>query len=76
MTTRALRPILSCMTPKQLRAALDVDGLTQAEMAWKLGIDPRTMRRYCLGETRIPRVVGLAVELIVEHGVQWPDNLE
>lgn len=63
------------MTPKQLKKALDVDGLTQREMAGKLDIDERTMRRYCSGELPIPHVVGLAVELIVEHcGPNWPDN--
>lgn len=54
------------MTPNQLRAALDRLGLTQVGAARLLGIDPRTMRRYCSGTLPIPKwmTYALAVEQI------------
>jgi transcriptional regulator with XRE-family HTH domain len=36
-------------------------GLSQVRAAKELGIDPRTMRRYCLGESPPPRSVVLAL---------------
>lgn len=62
------------MTPKQLKKAIEMVGMSQREMARQLDIDERTMRRYCAGHLPIPHVVGLAVELVCDHGVTWPDN--
>ncbi len=50
------------MTPDQLRAALDRLGLTQVGAARLLGIDPRTMRRYCAGDLDIPKWLPLALK--------------
>ncbi len=61
------------MTPKQLKSAIAAIGYSQREMAAKLDIDERTMRRYIAGDLPIPRVVALAIELISEHGSEWED---
>jgi DNA-binding transcriptional regulator YiaG len=38
------------MTAPQLRAALKRLGLTQVELARRLGVDPRTVRKWVLRE--------------------------
>jgi DNA transposition AAA+ family ATPase len=48
----------------KLRKLLDDAGLSQRGAARELGIDERTMRRYCAGELPVPRVVWLALEAI------------
>lgn len=50
------------MTPDQLRTTLDRLGLTQVGAARLLGIDPRTMRRYCAGDLDIPKWLPLALK--------------
>lgn len=49
------------MTPAELRAELARLGLTQSEAARRLGIDPRTMRRWCGGEYDVPAWVPVAL---------------
>lgn len=49
------------MTPTQLRKVLAGAGLSQRGAARRLGIDERTMRRYCAGDLPVPRVVELAL---------------
>ena len=49
----------------KIRALLERGGLSQRGAARELGVDERTMRRYCGGET-VPRVVLLALERLVE----------
>jgi DNA-binding transcriptional regulator YiaG len=44
------------MTSNELRAALGRLELTQQEAARVLGVDPRTMRRWVLGERPVPRI--------------------
>lgn len=49
------------MTPADFRAALDRLELSQSEAARRLGVDPRTVRRWIAGDRRIP---GPVVELL------------
>ena len=53
------------MTQIELAAALRELSLTQSELAAALDISARTMRRYVAGDARIPRVVELAIELLL-----------
>ncbi|MDP2322589.1 MAG: helix-turn-helix domain-containing protein [Gammaproteobacteria bacterium] len=55
------------MTPTQLRAALTKAGLSQRGAARLLGIDERTMRRYCAGDLPVPRVVELALREVARE---------
>lgn len=48
------------MTATQLRNFLEEQGLTQIELAMRLEIDPRTVRRYVNRESEIPTVIELA----------------
>jgi transcriptional regulator with XRE-family HTH domain len=52
------------MTKNQLRKLLESNDLTQSAAARELHIDPRTMRRYVLGESPVPRVVELALRYV------------
>jgi transcriptional regulator with XRE-family HTH domain len=49
---------------ERLRAFLADHGMSQRGTAKLLGIDERTMRRYCLGECPVPPVVWLALESV------------
>ena len=49
------------MTGKQYRAALDRLGLTQAQAARLLQVNPRTSRKWALSERPIP---GIAAEFL------------
>lgn len=53
------------MGKNQLRKLLEAHELPQTVAARELGIDPRTMRRYVLGELPVPRVVELAVRYVI-----------
>jgi hypothetical protein len=55
------------MTPKQYRKALDELGWSQVEAARELGFDPRTSRRYALGERKIPKTVEMLLKMKVEQ---------
>jgi transcriptional regulator with XRE-family HTH domain len=55
------------MTPAQLTKALKQADLSQSEAARRLGIDPRTMRRYISGDLAITLVVELALRYVIEH---------
>lgn len=55
-------PISMAMSDTQLRNALKQLNLTQVKAAKRLGIDPRTMRRYCLGEYKVYGPVEVAVK--------------
>jgi hypothetical protein len=56
------------MTSTQYQAALDGLGLSQVGAARLLGVDPRTSRRWALGEATVPPAVALALRLMVAHG--------
>jgi len=55
------------MTPEELRAFLQKHGLSQRGAARQIGIDERTMRRYCAGELPVPRVVEMALLWLSEQ---------
>ncbi len=47
------------LTPKQLRRALKDLELTQEELARRLKVDPRTVRRWIAGDYPVPESVAL-----------------
>jgi hypothetical protein len=49
------------MTAPQLQRLLDRAGLSQRGAAKALDINERTMRKYCAGDSAIPKTVALAV---------------
>jgi hypothetical protein len=53
------------MTPNQYRHALDRLGLSQAGAAALVGADPRTGRRWALGERAVPECVAILLRLLV-----------
>jgi len=55
------------VTPTELRAQLEKSGLSQRAAARELGLDERTMRKYCAGALPVPLVVELALKWIVTH---------
>jgi DNA-binding transcriptional regulator YiaG len=55
------------MTAADYRAALDRLGLSQVAAAKVLGVNPRTSRRWALGESGIPVSVGKLLRLIEEE---------
>lgn len=57
------------MTPAEYRAALNALGLSQGRAALLFGVDPRTSRRWALGEAAVPRMVALVLRLMLRHGV-------
>jgi plasmid maintenance system antidote protein VapI len=56
------------MTALQLRRLLRRLDLTQVEAARRLGVDPRTMRRWVAGDSRIPE----AVAIVLRHWASQP----
>jgi transcriptional regulator with XRE-family HTH domain len=53
------------MTPAELRLAIRRLGLTQAQFAKALGMDPMSINRMLKGRWPIRRVVALAVERLL-----------
>lgn len=53
------------MTTQELQRAIVDLNLSQTSLASALDISDRTMRRYVAGTAPIPRVVELAVELLL-----------
>lgn len=51
------------MKADDLRRLLDKCDLSQQQAARLIGVNPRTMRRYVLGESEIP--------LVVEYALRW-----
>jgi len=60
------------MTKDQYRDALSALGLSQVELGRLLGVDPRTARRWALGEIDVPGPVELHIRLWLER----PEILE
>lgn len=58
------------MSSKQFRTALKALGLSQMEAARRLHVDPRTVRRWALGEAKrgIPEPVVLLIRTWVAAG--------
>lgn len=46
---------------------LEKAGLTQKEAAFLIGVTDRQMRRYCSGETAVPRTVRYAVLYVIDQ---------
>ena len=51
----------------RIRFQLLLCGLSQRAGARALGIDDRTMRYYCSGTRPIPRVVDLAMQMLIHR---------
>ena len=54
-------------TGAHLRSLVHATGLSQAKCAERIGVDPRTMRRYLAGDVRIPYAVEFAVECLARE---------
>ena len=52
------------MTATQLRERLNALRLTQTAAARMLGLTDRTLRRYCAGDSPVPKTVELALQAI------------
>lgn len=61
------------MTPNQFRSALDRLGLSQAGAARLLGADPRTARRWALGERAVPTDVAILLRLLLAKKITIED---
>lgn len=63
------------MTAKQFQAAIDRLGLSQVGAARLFGADPRTARRWALGERSIPEPVAILLRLMLS-GKLTTDDIE
>lgn len=65
------------MTTDEYRAAIAALGWSQVEAGARLGVDPRTSRRWALGEREIPPGTVLALRMLLhlhERGkLTWAD---
>lgn len=61
------------MTHTEYRESIKSLGLSQVGAARLFGVDPRTSRRWALGELPVPRAVELALKLMLKHGVTVAD---
>jgi hypothetical protein len=61
------------MTTKQYRAALDRLGLSQAKASALVGADPRTGRRWALGESDVPECVAILLRLLLAGKITADD---
>ena len=52
------------MDPEQFRAALEGLGLSQTGFARWIGQNPRTVRRWALGEAVVPRHIVVIIALL------------
>lgn len=57
------------MTPTEYREIIKALDLSQVGAARLFGVDPRTSRRWALGEQPIPRAVAMCLRMMVSHGV-------
>jgi hypothetical protein len=62
------------MTHLEYREAIERLGLSQVGAARLFHVDPRTSRRWALGELDIPRAVEIALYLMQRYRVK-PDKL-
>ena len=53
------------MTAKQFQAAIDRLGMSQVGAARLVGADPRTARRWALGERDVPECVAILLRLML-----------
>ena len=61
------------MTARKYRNALSKLGWSQLEAARQLGVNPRTSRRYALGERKVPKTVELLLRIKLK---QEKENLK
>jgi hypothetical protein len=61
------------MTPKQFQSAIDRLGLSQVGAARLLGADPRTARRWALGERSVPEPVAILLRLMLAGKISADD---
>lgn len=61
------------MTPKQFQAAIDRLGLSQVGAARLFGADPRTARRWALGERSVPEPVAVLLRLMLAGKITADD---
>jgi transcriptional regulator with XRE-family HTH domain len=52
------------MTSADFRAALKSLGLSQLELAERLGVDPSTVNRWAVGRVAVPQYAGYVIELL------------
>jgi hypothetical protein len=61
------------MTSTEYRAAIASLGLSQGGASRLFGVDPRTSRRWALGELPVPRPVALCLLLMLANCVSAED---
>ncbi len=61
------------MTAKQFQAAIDRLGLSQVGAARLVGADPRTARRWALGERSVPKSVAIILRLMLAGKITADD---
>ena len=61
------------MTANQFRTAIERLGLSQAKAAALVGADPRTGRRWALGERNVPECVAILLRLLIAGKVTIED---
>lgn len=61
------------MTANQFRAALGRLDLSQAGAANLVGADPRTGRRWALGERQVPQCVAILLRLLMSGKITVDD---
>lgn len=61
------------MTANQFRADIDRLGLSQAKAAALVGADPRTGRRWALGERAVPECVAILLRLLIAGKITVAD---
>lgn len=57
------------MTATEYRVALAALNLSQVRAAALLGVDPRTSRKWALGQYPVPRMAALVLRLMMDKGV-------
>ena len=61
------------MTPNQFRTAIDRLDLSQVGAGRLVGADPRTARRWALGERPVPDCVAILLRLLVAGKITVAD---
>ena len=61
------------MTAKQFQIAIDRLGLSQVGAARLMGADPRTGRRWALGERAVPHTVAILLRLMLAGKITVDD---
>ncbi len=61
------------MTPKQYRAAIARLELSQVAAGRFLGVNPRTSRKWALGESPVPESVAILLRTMIERDLAPKD---